>query len=222
MIKAIVFDFDGIILESSEIKTAAFMKMFENESEEIQKNMYKYHLNHMGFSRQRKFEYYYTEIKRQAIPKGRITKMSEQYSSLVLSEVIKASFVPGMPSFLDRMSAKYALYIATGTPNDEITTITEKRGLVKYFRGIYGSSATKEAIINIILLKGYHPYEIVFFGDAESDRVSALNAGVHFVGRIAHGSEMMGEAQNKIYDFTDTLGIEKILETISGFGEQSE
>ena len=212
MIKVLVFDFDGIILESSEIKTIAFKKMFEYETEDVQKIMYEYHLSNMGFSRQKKFTYYFEEIKKQSIPDGKIDKMSEHFRSLVLDEVLKAEFVPGMPEFLETMHEKYPLYIATGTPNDEIATITKARGVSKYFKGIYGTPDTKEDIINsVITLNGYDHKEVVFFGDAESDRISALRTGVHFIGRTAHGSEMMGDTQYKIDNFTDIVEIEKII-----------
>lgn len=212
MIKALIFDFDGIVLQSSEIKTVAFRRMFENEPVAVRDRMNAYHLKNMGFSRQRKFAYYYNEVIKEAIPDGKIDEMSEQFRLLVLEEILKAGFVPGMPMVLKEMSQRYPLYIATGSPDDEIKEITAKRNIAEYFQGIYGTPDTKETIINHILASlSCRPEEAVFFGDAESDRLSALHTGVHFVGRIGHGSQMMGETKYTIPDFANISEIEHIL-----------
>ncbi len=57
MIKAIIFDFDGVILESASIKTDAFAEMVEAYPVEIGKKFVEFHLTHMGISRKVKFQY---------------------------------------------------------------------------------------------------------------------------------------------------------------------
>ena len=54
MIKAIVFDFDGVILESVDIKTKAFIKLYENYPPKIKEEVKRYHLKHLGISRYEK------------------------------------------------------------------------------------------------------------------------------------------------------------------------
>ena len=39
-IKAIIFDFDGVLVESVNVKGDAFVALYENESKEIQKKVY--------------------------------------------------------------------------------------------------------------------------------------------------------------------------------------
>ena len=43
MIKAIIFDYDGVIAESNFIKTEAMEILFEKEGKEIQSKVVKYH-----------------------------------------------------------------------------------------------------------------------------------------------------------------------------------
>ena len=47
----IVFDFDGTLIQSDEIKTWAFGKMFEEYGEEIVRQVMDYHQEHEGVSR---------------------------------------------------------------------------------------------------------------------------------------------------------------------------
>ena len=50
MVKALLFDFDGVILESADIKTAAYRRLFEREYpdklEELPASLIKYPLIH--------------------------------------------------------------------------------------------------------------------------------------------------------------------------------
>lgn len=42
------FDFDGVILDSTQVKTDAFRKMFENCDNEKREKMLQYHMIHGG------------------------------------------------------------------------------------------------------------------------------------------------------------------------------
>ena len=50
MIKAIIFDFDGVLVESAEIKTKAFEMLFSDYPDTID-DIVQYHKKNMGISR---------------------------------------------------------------------------------------------------------------------------------------------------------------------------
>ena len=60
--KRVFFDFDGVILDSVDVKTKAFGKMFEAYGSDVQKEVVQYHLENCGVSRFEKFRYYYENI----------------------------------------------------------------------------------------------------------------------------------------------------------------
>ena len=62
MIKAIIFDFDGVIAESTNIKTDAFVSIYNEYSEEVQARVKDYHVKNSGISRYKKILYYQKEI----------------------------------------------------------------------------------------------------------------------------------------------------------------
>ena len=54
-IKNIFFDFDGVIVDSNEIKSQAFYKLFESYNVTIAKKVLAHHENNIGMSRIDKF-----------------------------------------------------------------------------------------------------------------------------------------------------------------------
>src|SRR5688500_11624263 len=58
---AVIFDFDGVILESANIKTEAFLTLFADHTEH-REAIRGYHVRNVGISRFRKFEWIYSEL----------------------------------------------------------------------------------------------------------------------------------------------------------------
>jgi HAD superfamily hydrolase (TIGR01549 family) len=183
-IKAIIFDFDGVILESCNIKTEAFRELFKDYPEHVEE-IVDYHLNHGGVSRYKKFSYFYENILKQTISDEELKRLGNQFSSLVLEEVKRCDFVPGAQEFLKKCSKRISLFIASGTPEQELRSIVKERGLESHFKGVYGTPATKTEIIKRILTNdGLNREEVIFVGDSETDYLAASKTGLHFVARI--------------------------------------
>lgn len=215
MIKVLIFDFDGIILESSQIKTEAYRTLFRNEESLVFERIMNYHLLNMGFSRQRIFRYYYEEIKGMKVTDDTIEEMSQAFNEIVLSKVLEAPYVPGILDFLHTVQHEYNLYIATGTPESDIKQIVKKRNLETFFKGVYGSPLEKEHIIEKILLEeSITQKEALLFGDAESDRLGAENTNINFIGRMGPGPFHMKWTKYVIKDFSDTEDICEIINTL--------
>ena len=62
MIKVILFDFDGVILDSMPIRDYGFRKIFEKYPDELVENFIKYHRKNGGLSRFHKIEYFYKTL----------------------------------------------------------------------------------------------------------------------------------------------------------------
>ena len=188
MIRAIIFDFDGVILDSVDIKTKAFARLFEEHGPEVSRQVVEYHLAQGGVSRFRKFAHIYENILRRPMPDGESERLGERFSALVFDEVVKAAWIPGAWEFLREHHTRWRFFIASGTPQDELERIVKLRALEKYFTGIFGSPATKEEITRgIFAREGLQASEALFIGDALTDFNAAKACGVSFVG-ITSGS----------------------------------
>ena len=52
----VIFDFDGVILNSHKIKTKLFYKIFSNYGKDVGKKALKFHLTNLGLPRDKKFK----------------------------------------------------------------------------------------------------------------------------------------------------------------------
>ena len=202
MIKAIIFDFDGVILESASIKTDAFAEMVEAYPVEIGKKFVEFHLTHMGISRKVKFRYLIEELLGEPCTEDKLDALGQKFSEIVHSKILAAPFVPGAQEFLESSYKKLFFYIASGTPQEEMRQIAAERGIEKYFKAIYGSPATKEEIVERLMqAQGYRKEDVLFVGDADTDLFAARAIGIHFVGRSTpENVEAFREVKDKIDD----------------------
>ncbi|MCX9081623.1 MAG: HAD hydrolase-like protein [Candidatus Methanoperedens sp.] len=183
MPRAIVFDFDGVIIESFDIKTQAFRELFK-DSDKVDK-IVEYHKQNGGVSRYKKFRYIYSEILKQPLDDKTFNDLGERFSNLVVEEVKKCPYVPGAIEFIRNNSMKLKLFIASGTPEEELRAIVAARGITKYFKGIYGSPAIKSEILHGILSReNLDKKDVVFIGDTITDYNEAVKIGVLFMARI--------------------------------------
>lgn len=189
MIKAIVFDFDGVILESNKIKTEAFVTLFSNYPGHLEK-IVKLHLDNAGISRFEKFKIIYRDYIGYEIDDEELIHLGNHFSNLIYDSILSCPFVPGAYEFLKKHFGKYHYYIASGVPEYELRDIIKQRNIDKYFKGIYGSPETKtQMLIEIISRNNYQYREVIFIGDSEADYLGAREASVPFIGRVPKGSE---------------------------------
>ncbi|MFC1517595.1 HAD family hydrolase [Candidatus Margulisiibacteriota bacterium] len=199
MLKTIVFDFDGVILESADIKTKAFKKIFEEEYPEQADKLVEYHLKHAGISRFTKFRYFYEKILKLPYTKDIENKLGEKFKNTVLNDILNCSFVPGALEFLRSFSGKFLFFIASGSEEQELKYIISKRHILSYFKEIHGGHRKKTAIIEDIISRyDLKKEEILFVGDADSDRKAADLSRIHFVAVITGTESTLNDCTYKI------------------------
>lgn len=183
-LRAIVFDFDGVILESADIKTDVFVEMFSHLPDDQVAAVRDYHLQNFGISRYKKFEWIYQTLLGRPLPDDERARLGEQFSELALRRVLEAPFVPGAREALDELASDYLLFVASGTPQEELQHIVEQRGLAGSFREVWGSPSEKPAIVRDLLARyELAPAELLFVGDGTSDHRAAETTGVEFLAR---------------------------------------
>ena len=180
--KALIYDFDGVICNSVNIKTEAFCMMYEKYGSEIVKKVKLYHIKHGGISRFEKFKYYHKEFFNQTLSEIQVHDLASEFSKIVLDRVINCDYIKGSMDFIKNNSSKYNQFICTGTPQNEIKIILEKKKIKNYFVNVYGSPKSKTKIIEEIKEKyKYINDDLIFFGDADTDYLAAKKCNIDFI-----------------------------------------
>lgn len=197
-VKAIIFDFDGVLLESNQIKIDAFKKLFAHRSDKID-DIIQYHLANMGVSRYVKFNHIYKHILKEPYSEKLGLALGDNFSRTVLMDIVKVPLVKGAKEFIINNHEKYSLFIASGTPEEELRNIIKVRDIERYFKGVYGSPKKKAIIVDEILRDNSFSYnQVVFVGDAETDREAAQQCNVGFILRRT--------PQNDAENYSDIIG----------------
>jgi phosphoglycolate phosphatase-like HAD superfamily hydrolase len=205
VIRVAVFDLDGVVLESTQIKTEAFRLLFSAHEDHVDE-IVALHERHAGVSRYEKFRMIHRDILGTPLDEAGCERLGEEFSALVLEQVLACDFVPGARELLEGRCAQTPLYVASGTPEDELRHIVSQRGLDPCFAGVYGTPPTKGQILRRILgERGIAPEEALFVGDAMTDLEGAREAGVPFVGRAVPGEPdpFDGEAARVVADMAE-------------------
>lgn len=181
-------DFDGVILESVDVKTQAFRELFSFTPKHVDE-IVNFHVQNGGMSRFDKFRHFYKNIIKEPLSDEQFDFLCNRFSELVFDGVLKSTFVSGAENFLKHFSARTSLFVASATPASELTEIVRQRGLLHYFRAIYGSPRTKQECIEEILTNMNCPKaNAIFVGDALNDYKAAQESGVRFIGRVRSGA----------------------------------
>ncbi len=180
----IVFDCDGIILESVNAKTRAFARLAEPFGPKAEDAMVQYHNLHGGVSRHEKFIWFFKEVLGRDISKEEASDWAERFIRYSLEEVYACALVPGIMDVLEEWQGRVPLYVASGAPHEELTDVLAKKKLAPYFAGIFGTPPAKAALLqNIVRGAKVKPEETVMIGDSKTDMDAAIIVGTKFYGR---------------------------------------
>jgi len=184
--EAVFFDFDGVILDSVDVKTKAFAQMYAKYGKDIENEVVKYHLANGGMSRVKKMEYYCEQLLNKKATKEEIDCLCKEFADLVVEKVLSSQYMPNAYETLEELKhQKIPAFVVSGTPDEEIKFIVEKKGLSPYFIEVHGSPRQKDEIVNHIQREyRYDLSECLFVGDALSDYNAAKKVGTQFLGII--------------------------------------
>lgn len=182
-IRAVVFDCDGVILESVRCKGDAFRRVFQDEPAHVDA-IEAFHYAKGGMSRYEKFDHIYANILHRPLDDAERNRRADQFSAFVMEEILTCALVPGAVELLETLQARMPLFVASATPEGELNDILDRRGLAKYFVRMFGHPTRKAAAIRLVHDSTGLPVEqILFVGDATADVAAAEETGCRFIGR---------------------------------------
>src|SRR5215470_1085887 len=184
---AVLFDFDGIVVESVDIKTEAFRILFADEPDHLDA-IIALHRRHAGLNRLIKFEMIHSDILRRPLAPERKARLAARFQELVLERVVACSMVPGANELITRLAGRKPLAIVSGTPQAELEEIVQRRGIGRYFDSVCGGPRRKPDIVaGLLAARAWRPQRVLMLGDALEDLAAARTHALLFVGRLLPG-----------------------------------
>ncbi|NWO01553.1 MAG: HAD family hydrolase [Idiomarinaceae bacterium] len=176
----LVFDCDGVVLDSNKVKTESFYRAALSYGERAADELVEYHVKNGGVSRYKKFSYFLDYI----VKKPSETALKElltDYAANVQVGLQNCAIAPALERLRNKTPHTRWL-IVSGGDQAELREIFQMRGLSDWFdAGIFGSPDTKEDILTRELENGNILTPALFIGDSKYDFKAAKFVGLDFV-----------------------------------------
>ncbi len=205
---AVFFDFDGVILESVDVKTRAFRQLYEQRAPHIADEVEAFHLANGGMSRFDKFRHWEEDLLGEPLTDAGMDRLCAQFSALVFDGVCASPFVDGARELLADLSTRIPLFIVSATPHDEIRRIVDVVGVAPFVRSSHGSPTTKsDWLARLLAEHRLDAASCLMVGDAHADQVAAAANDVPFVGRHRDGDDAAFDAHDCVDVVVDLVAL---------------
>ncbi len=177
-----IFDCDGVLLDSNRIKTEAFFRTVERFGKDYAEAFRRYHIENGGVSRYRKFEYFQRSILgRDEVDRAELDDMLNHYADFAWASLKSCASAARLSDLRSKFSSS-RWFVVSGSDENELRRLLDERGMSVYFDGgIFGSPDNKDEILLRELSIGNIQQEAVFFGDSRYDRDAATRANIPFI-----------------------------------------
>ena len=178
-----VFDCDGVILDSNIVKTEAYFRTAKNlgATNAQAQALTDYHVKLGGISRYHKFDWYLREVLNQPVTEAAVQVLLDEFSRELEVGLMECAVADGLQA-LRQATPQAKWMILSGGDQQEIRDLFAKRDFTKYFDGgLFGSPDNKDVVLAREIANGNLQLPALFVGDSQYDFESSTRAGLDFV-----------------------------------------
>lgn len=218
MLRTIIFDFDGIIVDSEPAIVQVYQRMAANEGWVLSEE--EYYRDYLALDDRAAVSHLYRTHERQLSPQRRdqlIRWKAETYMETIRDGLPS---LPGATEFVRQCSSLFPLAIASGSLRDEVEYLLGRLGLRRYFAvlstaedsedskphpGVYLNALAGLNRLECFLDRPVKPSECLAIEDAPAGVDAAHAAGIRCIA-LAH-SRPLGEIGHADWVFREFAGI---------------
>jgi len=199
--KVIVFDFDGTLVPSNDIKRDCFFSVAREYTKDD--GIIEGILDNCKGDRTVIFTKFSKDLK---LNQSSINDLLLSYSNKTRKAISQLEFYPGAINFIESCKSLGILTIlSSATPHKEINLIASDLSIHTLFEKILGGPESKESRLKKIQFDYKCKFqEILVIGDGEDDYLSAKNTCAHFI--PVNNAVYFSENQRKL-DFNEIIVI---------------
>ncbi|SKB36657.1 Phosphoglycolate phosphatase, HAD superfamily [Salegentibacter holothuriorum] len=181
---AILWDFDGVILDSMPVREYGFKKVLEKYPTREVNLLLDFHKVNGGLSRYVKFRYFFKEIRKEDVSEEKLSNLAKSYSDIMRKKLVsKNNLILETINFIKENKSNFNMHIVSGSDNNELNFLCDKLIISQYFKSIEGSPTPKiELVRSLIKRYGYAPENICLIGDSMNDFEAANLNSIDFYG----------------------------------------
>jgi phosphoglycolate phosphatase-like HAD superfamily hydrolase len=182
MIKNILWDFDGVILDSMKVRDWGFKEIFKIFDDDKVSLLLEYHRKNGGLSRYVKIRYFYEEILELSISEEEILIYANAFSLLMKKELVNPkNLIQDTLRFIKKNYRKYNFHVVSGSDHEELCYLCKELAIDHYFLSINGSPTPKKQLVHELLEKhNYDKKETCLIGDSINDYEAAISNSIGF------------------------------------------
>lgn len=182
--KLVMFDCDGVLLQSNQVKTDAIAEVFADLSESLRLTCIDTFKRNFGQARDRHFHRFADLLNVAAEMRATfVQQRSDRYRDLVALRYTRVPAVPGALALCEGLhAAGRATCVITGGVASEAAAALSANGFGPLAQAVHGAPVGKAAHIMAQLAEhAISPAQAVYLGDAPSDLEACIETGVPFI-----------------------------------------
>lgn len=199
--KVILWDFDGVIMDSMPIRGRGFEEVLKEYPQEQVAELMAFHEYNGGLSRYVKFRYFFEKIRGEQITEQQVLALADKFSEIMMSLLLDEKLlIMDSVNFIKQNADNYEMHIVSGSDGNELRQICEGLQLASYFKTINGSPTPKKELVRqVIGANNYEKQSVVLIGDSINDYEAAQHNKIHFIG--CYNNDLKAIALNFIESF---------------------
>jgi phosphoglycolate phosphatase-like HAD superfamily hydrolase len=182
--KVILWDFDGVLMNSNEVRDLGFEKVLVDYPKEQVAKLMQFHRNNGGLSRYVKFRFFFEEVLKQTVIESEIQELAASFS-VIMKELLtnKELLIKDSLNFVKKHYSSIPMHIVSGSDQSELRYLCKTIRIDTFFKSIHGSPTPKNTLVKeVIESNGYPKAELVLIGDSINDYEAAKVNGIDFYG----------------------------------------
>jgi phosphoglycolate phosphatase-like HAD superfamily hydrolase len=181
---ALLWDFDGVLLDSMPIRNAAFRHVLRDYPTADVEALLEWHIRNGGLSRYVKFRHFQTEILRMVPYELLVQQWAAEFSDYCKARLADPSLLIGPSNhLLPTLAARLPMHIVSGSDGNELRGLCDALNLTHHFVSIEGSPTPKTELVSAIMRRHtYDPNRTWLIGDSINDFEAAHANGINFMG----------------------------------------
>ena len=206
MIGCVVFDFDGTLVVSNEIKYEVFFEV-TNHLPGSRALLTKILADPDVGDRFDVFRHLVSLIEAESGVLNSAQSLVNEYTSATEELIAAAPEVPGTTTTLETLATRgFRLAISSATPANALKKLVSRRKIGHFFSHVLGTPGSKEEhLTKIFALESFKPNETLLVGDSDVDRRAAKHVGCQFVGLGNDCDRFLTKPECLIKDLSDLL-----------------